>query len=464
MKNILKSILIVTMCIFTSCTEEIIDTLNLSIYQHSFNSDDTTPIEVSVYADKGWEYSKTDSWINVEKNDDVLLVSVEANVGGVDRMGKIEVISGVTTKEITIYQLENQYQGGYFGFPVNAEGVMSRNGKYFAYSAPGTELNSRVFALVNAVTGEKTDLPSVKLATGDNYLAVTHLSDDGRVVVYDNSMAVRSTVIVDGVEQEIKVLHELGKWSMLSIQGMSADGKIMVGFYNDKDNITRNVKWVNGEPTLLETPEVDIFGQGHWSGSSVIVYVRGCSDDGSVIYGSDWQSYGIVLWKNDEMIYLGEDFAEFEGEGTEKRATTVYQDTGDNKCLSPDGRYLVCSYGKVAGSGFTPETQYPAYIDLTTMKLTVLDEMSGYRFVTATNQGLFIKKSSSTADKQTFIYDVNTGKEELSTDWIKNEFKVDVLPNTFVYNIGTDNNSAYGVYIQASGMGVFPSNWAVRKL
>lgn len=102
------------------------------------------------------------------------------------------------------------------------------------------------------------------------------------------------------------------------------------------------------------------------------VTARGCSADGSVIYGSTWDNldFGMLYWKEGKVDWVGSDVREVEtvqidngiGETIDYRLVNGMIATAEYTKISPNGRWIAGAYRteKLAGNDIA-RTQYPAF-------------------------------------------------------------------------------------------------------
>lgn len=181
---------------------------------------------------------------------------------------------------------------------------------------------------------------------------VTAISGDGRYIAYQDVSGSLTMLRVDDQEVEIKLPEG---YRTPRIQYISNDGSIMVGYCRSLTAIdgwkpTVSVKWTNGEPEILESPDHNIWGDKF----TLDVMARGSSSDGSVIYGSEWTDFGVIYWKNGEAYFSGYEFAD-------KSTNRTIITEADRSNVNPNGKYIGCSEAEIYTGSFPVKT--PAVIN-----------------------------------------------------------------------------------------------------
>ncbi len=113
----------------------------------------------------------------------------------------------------------------------------------------------------------------------------------------------------------------------------------------------RPLKWTDGgTPEVLPVPELNFRNEPYVSG----VMARGCSADGSVIYGSTWDNldYGMLYWKDGKVDWVGSDVREVRtvqiengiGEMIDYNIVNGMICTAELTNISPNGRWIAGTY------------------------------------------------------------------------------------------------------------------------
>lgn len=346
----------------SSCTEESVngaDGIMLSLSSYTFDYDGSESIVVEVSGAGGGKITAASDagFIEVSEPDgNRITISMLANDEPVYRSGSVTVTCNGETASFYAEQEPLRFVGPFVELPLNSEGTITRDGRYVAYvHGRWTDNTSTTWIAtahyIDTKTGEVFDLDMPNYPS-DEYPGPTHfnrvrtVSDDLRVIVYEHSSSTAQKLVIDGEEVEIPI-PEPYEWP--HVEYVNSDGTIWVGYCYQQKTMPglgeyqqyHPVKWVNGEPEILEKPETDIFGMELLNGA----IARQCSDDGSVIYGSEWAYMGLIYWKDGVMYPVGPEYAEVNGNNFNMPETE-----SQNHRMSPNGRYITCrtsNYGTV---------------------------------------------------------------------------------------------------------------------
>lgn len=450
-----------------SCTETIeLDQLYISLSSYTFDSG-TDVVRVDVSANVEWTIENDNEWISVDASQCSVLLTASANESDEPREGIIRFVANDIERQFQVYQLSKSYTGKFVEVDYATSAVFSKNGRFHA--GVKTELlqdGATTIAtpvVIDSYTGEMTEYD------GDaDYETVRAISDDGRifsVTTYSGG----SVVFVDGTPTRLEV-EGCNKW--VEVEGMSSDGSIMVGYAQDSETkLYVPVKWTNMQPEILEHPDVSAIGQELYNGSMA----RGCSEDGSVIYGSEWDTYGLIFWKDGKMYYPGKDFAKEKtilvqwGDGSMKEFVDycVVQILGDRFSMSPNGKYIAAmmndfvDYGPDSPSGWV---NYAAVIDTEKYELLVVKgDFKDITALTVDNNGICYAGTPSELVSQGYVFDCNGFPENPAIipapDWLKQKYGIEVNDNRLVTGVSSNNNIIYGWKFVLDGAGFRYLSW-----
>lgn len=318
MKNTIlyKSIFLLSaaLSIFTSCETIEEQYINVDVDHITFMAepDGNKTIKVDSY-NGAWEVDtrKTDlSWLTiVEKNTTSLILSAKVNDTGFPLNTTITLVAGDATKDIQVDQMikdngiaryrlmdkfvrtvispSGNYAGGFYtSFDENGD---------FVFQPYIIDMATDKWNLVGTYTQSMFVLQDAATITDSGELFLTD-GDHGGCIKFSMKEA-----------GDYKIIPRPANSITLPEVTCSAEnGNVWVG-YGVKEipgNDTRYfpIKWTNEVPEELEVPELNYRNQEHVAG----VMARGCSLDGSVIYGTTWDNddSGMVYWKDGKVDYV----------------------------------------------------------------------------------------------------------------------------------------------------------------
>lgn len=356
MRKIYFTAVLAAIIMISSCTKETVDGsagIMLSLSSYTFDYDGNESIEVEISGTGGGEISVVtdEGFILVSEPDgNKITISMLANDEPVYRSGSVTVTCNGETASFYAEQEPLRFVGRFVELPINSEGTITRDGRYVAYvhGRWADKSLTRWIATAHYIdtkTGEVFDLdmpayPADETAASGitAYNRVRTMSDDLNVIVYEHWSSTYQSMVIGGQETRIPI-PEPYYWP--HVEYVNSDGTIWVGYCYTKEELPglgeyskyHPVKWVNGEAEILEVPETDIFGMDLLNGGMA----RQCSDDGSVIYGSEWAYMGLLYWKDGVMYPVGPEYAEINGTNFNMPETE-----SQNHRMSPNGRYITC--------------------------------------------------------------------------------------------------------------------------
>ena len=427
-----------------SCTKESgSEYLNLSVNGYTFGWDGNDTLRVIVSTSESeWTAEPDNNAIKAERNGDEAVITMQPNETSEYVSGVVTFTAGGMVKELYVDQSPKSYDGMFRDFPLGGTVAMSPNGKYIAYMTQTiVEGDTYKFEpwLLNTETGELKLLeepPYVGMGM-TNYDGFRCLSDDARYIVFDHDGNAITTMTIDGEVHEIKVPDG---YKHGNVESMSADGSIWVGHVMKEGAVGYwPCRWINGEPEILDRPEYQIDGVTPTFAGCL---ARGCSDDGSVIYGSEWDAMLLVYWKNGKLFNIGEETGEIiPGENYAAiNGLTMY---ATNTNISPDGKYIATEYKMRKGS-----TTMPAIVNTQTWQYHTLSSEQNCISTTVGPDGTVFGTLSA---MQGYVFDFENGTSIALEDWVQQEYGITIGSGRTVNNISNDGKVLFGYRMQSSG-------------
>jgi hypothetical protein len=202
------------------------------------------------------------------------------------------------------------------------------------------------------------------------------------------------------------------------------------------------------------------------------VTVRGCSADGSVIYGSTWDNldFGMLYWKDGKVDWVGSDVRETQtvqidngiGETIDYRLVNGMIATAEYTKISPNGRWIAGAYRteKLAGNDIA-RTQYPAFFNTETGKTTIVTDFGEGYASHATDDGLGIILLGTFLPSSGIVYDiehqVSLGSVE---EWVSDNYGI-VIPTGYITYITPDRSRLMGNVLESTAVGTRVVSWYV---
>ncbi len=420
--NIIKiAIVMVGAAIAVSCSTDAAGSY-LRVSDSSFSLDGAGIEEffIEVNASSSWTYTINDSWINeISCESTGLTVQADAYYGTDMRVGSITFETDAMTVKVTICQ-----QNCLVTSVVNeifAYGEPSPSGYYIAgmyypddYYAVPTRIDTR--------TGEVVYYDYL-----DNSLEVTAVDDNGNIYIAEPWFTEGGYIDAStGVYTAMEVPDDMVNGG---VTGVSADGSVWVGFGCPEEGNWVPMKWVNGVPEQLSMPVTNGSGfEEIWYG----VVARGCSDDGSIIYGSIMDYSEAIYWtKEGEVKFIGEELLEY----SEGMLTAGARCNSDKQRISPNGKWLSFCY-----ENNSTGVSYPGFIDLETEVVTVMEKYSGYDIMTISNDFEMVLFSSGYLQYTSILKADGTLMD--SMDWIEEEYGLIIEDNRAITQIAANGNIA----------------------
>ncbi|MDU1891517.1 MAG: hypothetical protein E6767_12585 [Dysgonomonas sp.] len=419
-------ILPVFLLTLVGCEDKDANYVRLSSSSFTFSPEGTETFEIKVEASKSWTVEYVGDWVvEKEKDNSSIKIGATATQSNSDRLAQLVFRAGDAVEVVNVSQL-----GTNVGFSMmdnnSLEVAVSTNGRYVAgVNSQLTGESSYEYTpfIIDLVTGKRTTKKVLK----KNTVAVA-ISDNGTLVLMDETTW---TTFHYDESDEIIIPKLPAGYKSPTVQGISADGKIMVGYARkESDRLDYPVKWTNGNPEILPVPEKTGLGELLEQGAMA----RGCSADGSVIYGSIWDDKSAIYWKDGKVGFVGADKMRKHTINVMISGSLVGVEVLDRPILyaetanmSPNGKYLAVTFRKVESvDNVQVEFSSPAVFDVENETLTILTEYpSGFEDGagrTVSDKGMLSFSCPAQASTTGFIYNMNS-KSVLSTSaFIKQDY------------------------------------------
>ncbi len=460
---ILGVVSIVLILVGCSKTETITGRLDLSYNSLSFDAagSQTYTIKVeSVPAE--WDVESSQDWIvTSEETATSITVTVTANESTEGRSGKLTFTNGDIDEEVSIDQIGADIPGApkFRIMPEFASFKISRSGKKgLGMSIAVDEQYNSVSTpyIVDLATDERTKLPSLD----GEYIAGV-ISDDAGVVIVNGSL---EGVAMQYVGNEWLAVDTPLTAILSIVNDISLDGSIWVGYIDypgsgSPEKLYQPIKWIDGvmqEP--LSAPVSNIWGDPMNSGSQA----RGCSNDGSIIYGTQWDNYAAIWWKDGEpWQYVARELQSIEsisitgmfGPTTTDVIWTPWLQANSN-VLSPSGKYLAMTYNKTISVEQQSTALYiPMFTDLETGESVLLEDITSGKGRTITDDGLFFYTTPSGNPDTEMVYDHTAGTSTEVKEWVKETYGITIMGVCLVDKVSPGGNTVVGEKREMTGFG-----------
>ena len=460
------SLLLLMAVTLFSCTKDILynDYVQLDRTSYTFDAkgEDVFNVTVKTNNEAAWEAKIVEGdWIQFSQEGNVLVITAAENTSTEERTAAIEVISGTATAKISLNQMPFGFSGRFVDFPLTSKGAISKNGLYAGYVDYTLKGNDFVYyaKIHNTLTGEISEV-EVPVISGhgskkDYYNGITFISNDGKTIMFHHDGHARTAVVKDGKEIELTAPEGFTNPKGMAMNG---DGSVIVGncITNDSDRMNTPVIWKNGTPQVLDMPEFIANGKPMPING---IYTRGCSEDGSVVYGSEWKLYGLIYWKNGEMMDMGSKYAEPVDDG-KNGSTALIQQTSTTTNVSPNGKFIAAYYNAVGG-GSMGGLFYPVVINTETGEATIYEEHIGYMGMHAANDGtIFVARQMASTGSA--VIDYKTGELKSVTEWTKEKYGVSLPDTRFVTGTNEEGNVLFGMKLFPNSGGALTPGWFLR--
>lgn len=460
MKRKISYILIAAMALVAavSCNTEtrIENYLNLSVMSYMFQSNGGDSIDVEVMTNMPeWEVDSECDFVTVEKvGDNIARIKALPNTAAENRMGTVVFSSEGIVTTMSIGQLSASFKGVFNVLPLTARGAMSRNGHWYVYVDVTLNDDGDWEAhgyRINLKTNEKESL-ELPVIEGNYVDGVTAVSDDGQSIIFEKGGNYMSEFVVNG--EVVKPTVPDG-FSKIWLTNMNADGTVLVGSCN-RGSATRwePFKWINGEPIALETVVTDGFGRYP---NDVDVYPRGCSDDGSIVYGSEWQTFGLLYWKDTKLYNIGIDNAEIISDDKGMRYISIMRCQASYWNISPNGKYIATSYRKFDSPG--AYNDYPVRVDT---EMGIYEYVEGSPTCSAqvvTDDGLMFGAEVPYIATMGMVFDLENGTSMKMSDWMMEKYGFIIADAYWCNTVSPDLKSFAGRSLSSNANGQTNPFW-----
>ena len=435
----------------------------------TFRAADNLPQTVRVNASGSWTAESGASWLTVEQQADALVLTVADNDTDYDRSTEILIASGRAEASISVSQLAADSNIARLRVLKTFSGgtVMSKSGRYVGGIISELQPDESYCyypVIIDLQTDEWTKtgpFPSAlymllrPYAISDQGLFFCFNAQDGSSPGID----LQGNVIMPKQVEGFKLNPH--------VQGISEDGRIWVGYNQtgdyDNNNLFHPVKWVDGVPELLPMPEASLRGVPFINGCMA----RGCSADGSVIYGSSWDNldFGMLYWKDGKVDWAGSDVRRIHTEinryGEEEICVDAMRCMADLTQISPNGTWIAGTYRTEEYDKENDEVlqaNYPAFFNTETKTTTVFDEYAGCVAMGVTDDGLGLIGIQGMGVNSGFIVDLaSKTKVDDMLPWIRSEFGI-IISEGAIHYLTPDRQKVFGAKLR------YEQNGAVTTL
>lgn len=443
-----------------SCTEIIEqDRINISHSSFTFNAAGES-VEICVDANCPWDIVNTNDWLTVSgKTDTSIVLTASPNEEDRTRQGAVEFLAGSYSTVLSVEQLDKSFTGIFKDLGEYSGGCFSKKGAFYCGLKIKYEGQTAIKypTLINCRTGETKELEG-----SAKYSVISLVSDDGNIIAINLD---GSTVIYD--HGNMKTL-EIPDHSWITVSGGSSDGNIMVGYAMKNDGLSYvPVKWTGLQPEFLDIPEKDITGKTLTKGAMA----RGCSDDGSVIYGSEWATQGLIYWKDGNLHYPGEKYAEQKTIQSEIRPGLVIEmqtwcaikTYAGNYKISANGKFIAATYYDYKNVGADKPSitnNYAAVIDTDTDEAHFIrsDQYDIISAVTADNNGICFGGAPEPITDG-YAMDYKTATLTPIQDWMYKQYGLVIGNDRVIMGVSHDENVIYGWRPILASQNVKTINW-----
>lgn len=445
--------------VLVSCQKNTADYGYLRIDQHSymFKSDGSDTCRIGVESNVSWSLDGVPEWVElIEKGDDYVLLKASDNETKSVRVADVVFVSEAESPVLSLSQSIGGFNGRFYDLTDLAAPAMSRNGMYIAGMRGRLDDNGRgVFTpvVLNTHTGKVIEMEPTYDFNGMKYI-----NNEGNVIVMSNSYSGRTEMFIDGEMVEVRLPEGYHNHRIYSA---SEDNTIWAGYCQSISTQRYHpVRWTNGEPEIMDMPSSNLWGQDVSHNGTMI---RGCSSDGSIMYGSEWDSMGLVCWENGKMNFIGGDPAyNILGYDNPDNPSALTSYTGivadaSTVRMSPNGRYVSATY-------VSWDESYTGYmvtlIDLETGNVEIKESLEDSGGATVDNNGNFFggvpRKSPMLGYKMSF------GEEPVPmTEWFQSEYGLSFVDGYMVQTISEDGKTILGARAQMTVYGVKYAFWCV---
>ena len=420
------------------------DRISLSITSYTFEPEGES-LNVEVQASGDWNYEGEAEWLTIEKNESGVVLTAAANETGDARNVDVVFVCGEASDTLYLDQLAGEIPDRFVDLDPNLYGTQTKFSLNSNYCVAYTKDENSNFVpiLINTRTGEET-----RYEGSTDYSAVRAVSDDGRMI----SLTVGSigcALLVDGQVTEIPCPFG---YKTPVVSGFSVDGSVMVGYAQETDGYAYcPVKWTNMNPEVLEVPEYNVQGEEIFAGAMA----RACSADGSIVYGSEWDTWGFIYWDSEGMHYVADETKEMRTisyMGMELEMPAYFRKQAENYSISQNGRYIVGEFADYLSNGDgtyqAASVSYPGVYDTQTDELTIFEDLSGYDGLFVDNEGTVFAASFGVG----YVID-QSGTSTTVDAWLSSQYGISTDSGRYILNISEDGRNIGGWRPQSNAAG-----------
>lgn len=452
--------------------------IKVSMASCSFRGVDAEPLRIEVSTSPAaWNAEPSATWIRiVEKTDNALLLTVDDNMSAAERTGEVTITAGQAEQSITIVQVSDHALQSTYGttgeFTMGA--VISPNARYVGgYTAIyDTDAGNWVTQVVIIdIRNDKKYMLDPFPDTLYLLYAPCAITDSGNVFFHCED----GRSVMFSLSGDVTVLDNIpGAGKPWLSQVASDESGVWVGFCLGGETMYSPVKWTDGVPEILQKPETTYRGYGWYQGCMA----RGCSLDGTVIYGTAWEGLdsGLMWWDAEGNVrWVGETLRKIKPVKIWDPYTETYKDynlvdgimgSSTSHAISPSGQWIAGTYETEELAENETDIIYtacPAFYDTDNDQTYTFPEYTGSAGLGATDDGIGIigMDAKSGIVSSTVLIDIATGTEiATSTDWIYENMGIIIPSYSYLEYISPDGQVAFGYDLLGTG-GEMMRKWYV---
>ncbi|MEG0808282.1 MAG: BACON domain-containing protein [Alistipes sp.] len=431
---------------FTGCTEDKVEYTSFDVSGDSYTFDgggvQTYKIEVQSPMD-GWKYTVEGDWVTIVAKDATsLTIGAQINMLPTERSGKVVFTAGTQTLRVVVRQLPIS-ESCYRTVDDLETLAMSPGGVYIGGFRKGLGEDKAFYytpVVIEMATGKRTEFE--KMSKPYMVRAITDQGD----MIYNNDLA----CYIQKLDGTITSPTVVAGYTNPVISSVSVGaGGVMVG-YCKKGRVFSGVKWANMESVgeILESPTTNSWGDPLKSG----VLARGCSADGSIIYGTEWDKRSPVYWTADGTVHhAGADLLKREtgiitnpntGKDQEVKFTNFATLPADVNNMSPNGKYIAFAYNKTTiANKIATRNYYAVLFDIETGESTVVEQYDDATGITVLDDGTLAIGMPYGAVRSGAIYDSKSKTTMSTTQWIKQKYNLIITEDYPIYKMATDEKT-----------------------
>lgn len=373
--SVWKVALLLNLLVFAGCSQDetvVQNYLRLSDHTFTFESNGDEVLTIGVEANPKWEVEYDADWIvELERSANSIRLQAVENLSADIRTAEITFKAADMKETAVVSQLTNNDPiSSYILLKEFVNSAISSNGLYIGAVLSELRPDESYLYTIFRINTKTKERVAMGQYTED--IAITSISDNGHVVFTDYSNAFY--LDLSGKRHRLEIIPG---YTTPLVRGCSTDGSVIYGSMLHADTWDFvPVIWKNGgSPITLPLPEKNLAGDDDLFGGAK---AWGCSADGSIIWGAVDDGDALIYWKDGEVFYAGLDI--FDRVMIDSPwGFTIEIDQYLSKpesayCMTPDGRYLAAQLTTAVDR---KEKNLPAYFDLQTGKTTVIDEIPG---------------------------------------------------------------------------------------